>query len=136
MSPMRAAGSSSVRGVEKFDVDAAGTAEAFSRHRFTDTYAAMHDDIEWTLVGDRVIAGKPAVIAECENSAAYLAGVTTSFEKFRVIAAGETVAVESRATYVDAAGDRSEVASCDIYDFEDRLITAITSFTSFTAELG
>ncbi len=107
----------------------AAMAERFSRHQFAATYAAMRDDIQWTLVGDRVISGKPAVVAECEKSSAYLASATTSFESFRVIGAGDTVVVESRATYVDAAGASSAVASCDIYDFVAGLITAIASFT-------
>ncbi len=104
-------------------------AEGFCRHEFTQTYAAMRDDIEWLLVGDRVIATKAAVIAECEKSSQYLASVKTSFERFRVIDGGQTVVVDSLAAYVEADGSETKVASCDIFDFADGAIAAITSFT-------
>ena len=37
------------------------------------------------------------------------------------------VVIDSRAEYVDADGESSQVASCDIYDFIDGSLAAITT---------
>jgi hypothetical protein len=37
----------------------AETAEAFSRHRFEETYPFMLDEAEWTLAGAEQVRGKP-----------------------------------------------------------------------------
>jgi len=103
-------------------------AEAFCRHRFAETYASLGDDVEWRLVGGSAIRGKAEVMAACEQSAVELAGVTTSFSRFRVIAATDCAIVESEAEY-QASADTSRVASCDIFDFVGDRVMAITSFT-------
>jgi hypothetical protein len=38
-------------------------------------------------------------------------------------------AFDSRAEYVDAEGESSLIASCDIYEFVDGNLAAITSYT-------
>ena len=103
-------------------------AEAFSRHRFDETYPAMLDDIEWTLVGGAPLSGKAVVMATCEQSAEQLARVRTEFEKFRVVSAADCVVIESQAEYIDAEGESSRVRSCDLYDFIDGKLSAITSY--------
>jgi len=103
-------------------------AEAFCRHRFAETYESLDDDVEWRLVGGSPIRGKAAVMAACEESAAELAGVSTSFSRFRVIEAADCAIVESEAEY-QASADTSRVASCDIFDFVGDRVMAITSFT-------
>jgi hypothetical protein len=42
------------------------------------------------------------------------------------VAAENCVVIDSRAEYVDAEGESSQVASCDIYDFIDGSLAAIT----------
>jgi ketosteroid isomerase-like protein len=103
-------------------------AEAFSRHRFDETYPHMLDDIEWTLVGGAPLSGKADVIAACEESAEELASARTTFEKFRVVLAAECVVIESQAEYIDAEGESSRVRSCDLYDFIDGKLSGITSY--------
>jgi hypothetical protein len=103
-------------------------AEAFCRHRFGETYASLDDDVEWRLVGAGPIRGKAAVIAACEESAVELAGVSTSFSRFRVIEAADCAIVESEAEY-QASAETSRVASCDIFDFVGDRVRAITSFS-------
>jgi hypothetical protein len=71
-------------------------AEAFSRHRFDESYPHMLDDIEWTLVGGAPLSGKADVMAACEESAEELASVRTAFEKFRVVSAADCVVIESQ----------------------------------------
>jgi len=106
----------------------ARVAEAFCRHQFAETYASLDDDVEWRLVGGSPVRGKAAVMATCEESAAELAGVSTSFRRFRVMEAADCVIVESEADY-QASADTSRVASCDIFDFVGDRVSAITSFT-------
>ena len=104
-------------------------ATAFSRHEFAATWPRLAPDVRWVIVGDRVLHGRAEVIAAGAESAAYLAGVTTTFSRFRVVAGeGGTVVVDSEATYAGPDGSTT-VASCDLYDFADDLLTAVTSYT-------
>jgi ketosteroid isomerase-like protein len=107
-------------------------AEDFSRHRFAETYPYLLEDVRWDVVGDKPVVGKEAVVAACGQSADYLAGVTTRFTKFKVVVGADSVVVDSVAEY-DDGGESSSVASCDIYDFTDGRVAAITSYT---VELG
>jgi hypothetical protein len=104
-------------------------AEAFSRHRFTETYAYLMDDIRWSIVGDRHIAGRDHVIETCEQSATFLAGVVTTFAKFKIVAGDSCVVIDTEAKYVDGDGESSVIASCDIYDFSGGRLAGITSYT-------
>jgi len=104
-------------------------AEAFCRHRFEETYPYLLDDVRWHLVGDRLVVGREDVEHTCEQSSEYLAGVTTAFTRFRVVAGNDSVVVDSEAEYTDRDGDSSIVASCDIFDFSDGRIIGITSYT-------
>jgi limonene-1,2-epoxide hydrolase len=103
-------------------------AEAFSRHEFDRTFRYMDDDIEWTQIGEDHVHGKADVVTACERSSEYLAGVRTTFNRFKIVAAGNSVVIDSRAVYVDAEDASSHVASCDIYDFIDGYLAAITSY--------
>jgi hypothetical protein len=87
-------------------------AEAFSRHRFAETYPYLLDDVHWNLVGERRIVGREDVIDTCGQSAEYLAGVTSKFKKFKVVVGDDCVVVDSEVEYVDDGGS-SVVASCD-----------------------
>jgi hypothetical protein len=104
------------------------TAEAFSRHRFEECYHHLAADIRWRLVGGREIVGRDAVIAACEDSAGYLRLTTTTFTAFQVMVGPDFAVVDSTAEYVDTDGDRSVVASCDIYRFSGEQLVAITSY--------
>lgn len=108
-------------------------AEAFSRHRFAEVFPHLAPTVRWEIVGGTVLDGRDAVIAACEESAAFLAGVTTEFTAFRLVVGATTVVVDSRATYRGADGDASTVASCDLYDVDDS--GALAAITSYTVEL-
>jgi hypothetical protein len=45
------------------------------------------------------------------------------------VTADDCVVIDSRAEYVDDSGERSHIASCDIYEFVDGNIAATTSYT-------
>ncbi|MET0975500.1 MAG: nuclear transport factor 2 family protein [Leifsonia sp.] len=103
-------------------------ARAFSGHDFAAAIEYLADDVVWDLVGDDPIVGRAAVEEACRASGEYLATATTVFDEFRSIVGASTVVIDSRATYTDADGDRSVVASCDLYDFSAGRITAIRSY--------
>ena len=104
------------------------TAEAFSGHRFRDAYSALSPDVRWTAVGEGVVRGRQAVVDACEATVAELSTTTVEFSRFVVVADGDAAAVDVVARYVDAEGATSVVSSCDIYEFRDGLVTAITSY--------
>jgi ketosteroid isomerase-like protein len=104
-------------------------AEAFSGHRFSEAYVALSPDVRWTSVGAGVLTGRQAVVDACEATLAELANGTAEFLRFVVIADADAVAVDAVGRYVDADGEVSLVSSCDIYAFEDGVLTSITSYT-------
>jgi limonene-1,2-epoxide hydrolase len=104
-------------------------AEAFSRHDFEASYPYLADDIRWNIVGERLVEGKENVISVCRESAEYLTGVTTDFRRFRKVVTDDCVVVDSVADYTDKEGERSHVASCDLYDFTNGNVSEITSYT-------
>jgi hypothetical protein len=106
------------------------TAEAFSRHRFEDTYPFILDEAEWALVGGEQIRGKTDIVRVCAETAHELENATTSFSRFKVITTDDCVVIDSRAEYIDADGESSHVASCDIFEFVDGNIAAITSYAA------
>ena len=104
------------------------TAEAFSRHRFEEAFPFMLDEAEWTLIGGQQIRGKADIVKVCQESASELENAKTSFSRFKVITTDDCVVIDSRAEYIDSDGESSHVASCDIYEFIDGNIAAITSY--------
>lgn len=110
-------------------------ARAFSGHEFEGVLPFIAADAVWTLTGGDPITGADAIAVACRDSAGYLAGVSTRFDRFRVIVSAESagaqsVVVDSLAEYTEQDGTSSVVASCDIYDFEGGQVTAITSYTT------
>ena len=104
-------------------------AEAFSNHKFELAYAYLSDDVRWDNVGGEQIHGKDNVIHTCEQSAQYLATVTTKFSKFKTIVGENCVVIDTAADYIDAENNVSVVASCDIYQFTEGKVSEITSYT-------
>jgi SnoaL-like domain len=104
-------------------------ARAFSGHDFNAVYPFLSDDVSWTLVGEEQLTGKADVIATCERTAGYLAGAKTEFRRFRTLVGEDWVVIDSLADYIDCDQETSTVASCDIYDFRDDALVAISSYT-------
>jgi hypothetical protein len=104
-------------------------AEAFSRHQFHGVYPHLGANVRWNIVGEAEIVGRDVVIAACEDSAAYLATVSTTFRSLRTYAGPAFVVVDAVAEYIDPDGDRSVVASCDIYQYDGGTLSEITSYT-------
>ena len=104
-------------------------AEAFSRHRFPETYAHLSDNIRWNLVGAEPVVGKDEVVNMCERSSDELANVAVTFNRFRTVVDESCVVIDSEAEYVDQVNQVSVVASCDLYDFSNGHLSQITSYT-------
>ena len=111
-------------------MDTTQIAEAFSGHRFTETYDHLADDVRWVLPGHDPIEGKPAVIAACDSSAAEMAELaTTEFTRFVSVGGDNVAAVDAIGRYVSPDGSVSVVSSADIYEFDgDGRVTTITSY--------
>lgn len=109
-------------------------AEAFSGHRFTDTYDHLAPGVTWTARGESQTVGRDAVIAACEDAARELGQMTTSFLTFRSLADGDTVAVETVGRYQEPDQEASFVASVDLYDFTDGNVTRIVSYATEIAD--
>jgi hypothetical protein len=104
-------------------------AEAFSHHRFSDTYDHLSPDVRWVAVGGATTVGRTAVVEACELAGVELAALTLERRRFLTICGGDRVAVDTVTRYVDPSGEESNVASCDIYEFEHDLLSVITSYT-------
>lgn len=102
-------------------------AEAFSGHRFAETYAHFAADIRWTNFGSEPVVGRDAVIAACEAALAEMATMTTEFTKFRSIVGADSVVVDSLGRYTSPDGQVFVVASVDVYDFADGQLVEIAS---------
>jgi len=102
-------------------------AEAFSHHEFASAYDHLADDVCWRNFGGDTHDSRATVITACDASAAYLAGVGTTFTSSRTIVGTDTVVVETTADYVEG-DETSSVSSCDLYDVVDGKITVITSY--------
>jgi hypothetical protein len=112
-------------------MDTRHIAEAFSGHRFAETYEHLAEDVRWVLPGQVTIEGRRAVIQTCEASAAEMAQLDSAdFTRFIVLAEARMAAVDAICRYVSADGSVSVVSSADIYEFDaDGRVTTITSYT-------
>jgi len=103
-------------------------ARAFSGHRFAEAYPYLAQDVQWEMVGGANAIGKKAVVDVCEGTRRELTDVTIRFTRFRAVVAGDAVVVDTIVEYT-GPGEASSVASCDLFDFHDGLVTTIRSFT-------
>ena len=105
-------------------------AEAFSGHRFAETYDHLADSVRWVLPGQALIEGRSAVVEACNSSAAEMAQLATAeFGRFVSVASDRVAAVDAVGRYVSQDGSVSVVSSADIYEFDgDGLVTTITSY--------
>ncbi len=111
-------------------------AEAFSRHHFRDAYDALHPDVVWTAVGNVTLTGRQAVVDACERTLAALVSTTVEFTRFVSVADTQAAAVDVVARYTAPDGGLSVVSSCDVYEFRDGAVTAITSYAAELESTG
>jgi hypothetical protein len=105
-------------------------AEAFSSHRFWEVYDFLDPRVEWTLVGAARLEGRDQVVYACEQSLKTLERQTTQFLRFKTIAGVDSVAIDTVAKYVDVKWRSSFIRSCDVYEFTQGYLSAITTYTA------
>jgi hypothetical protein len=105
-------------------------AEAFSGHRFPETYDHLAPNVRWVLPGQAPIEGRDFVVAACDSSTAEMAQLTSvEFTRFVSVASDRVAAVDAIGRYLSSDGSLSVVSSADIYEFDrDGLVTTITSY--------
>ena len=108
--------------------------EAFSRHRFTETYEHLSEGVRWVLDGEGVIEGKDAVVAACDSSAAEMAELSSvEFSHFESVAGDRLAVVGAEARYEEPDGSVSVVSSADVFEFDGA--GQVTTITSYAVEL-
>ena len=109
-------------------------AEAFSGHRFPETFHHLAANVRWVLPGQETIEGRSAVIDACNSSAAQMANLeAVEFTRFVSVSDDRVAAIDAVARYVSADGTVSIVSSADIYEFDDNGRVAVV--TSYAVEL-
>ena len=103
-------------------------ARAISGHRFEAAFDRLADDVVWNLVGEAGLDGKAAVVDACRGTASELKDVITTWLRFVSTGDGDVVAVDAIGRY-EATDGVTAVSSCDIYEFVDGRVSAITSYT-------
>ena len=111
-------------------MDSQRIAEAFSGHRFEETYEHLAADVRWVLPGRAPVEGRSDVVAACESASGEMAELaSTEFSRFVSVAGDRVAAVDAVARYVGRDGSVSVVSSADIYEFDgEGLVTTITSY--------
>lgn len=104
-------------------------AVAFSNGDFATVYPYLSDHIEWQVIGESVYSGKTAVMAQCEQTAAYFKSVTTVFTTESILTEGHQVAVSGTAEFIRNQQRVALVKACDLYLFnEDGKLLSIRSY--------
>jgi len=104
-------------------------AVAFSTHRFTEAEPYLAEGVFWDLVGGKPLLTKAEVLELGASSTEVLeSNKSTTFLEQRVIDGGDTVVVDSVIEYVSEQSETSVVSSCDLYEFENGLVTHIRSY--------
>jgi ketosteroid isomerase-like protein len=109
-------------------------AEAFSGHRFEETFDALAPDVVWVSPGQGRIEGRAAVVAACREAAEGMA-LLTGHEMVRFVVTGDdrVAAVDAVGRYADADGE-TFVSSADVYEFDEAGL--VVRITSYTVEVG
>lgn len=94
-------------------------ASAFSDGKFAETYAHLHENIVWHVVGENEFLGKQAVINKCEEVASYFASMTTNFIIHHIISDGNMVVVNGTGEFLRDGRRVSLISASGWYEFDD-----------------
>lgn len=107
--------------------------EAFSKGNFEITYNYLAEDIEWNIIGDKILKSKNSVIDFCNKTAQYFSEVTTIFSITNLITEGNCVVINGTAQFVNKQDKTTHVSSCDVYRFKVDKLQDITSYCIITS---
>lgn len=106
--------------------------KAFSNGNFKFCYPFLAEDVEWNVVGDKLVKGKAAVVEFCNNTVAYFSSVTTEFTMSNLIGSNNSFAIDGTAQFINKENKITNVSSCDVYRFKNGLLKNITSYCIIT----
>ncbi|SFS61219.1 hypothetical protein [Marininema halotolerans] len=95
-------------------------AESFSNGNFEPTFPFLAKTIEWTIVGDKTLIGREAVIERCKQTSNFFKTITTNFTTLNVISENNCVAVNGTAEFIRNGEQLSFVSACDVYIFNNK----------------
>ncbi|MCU0435192.1 MAG: nuclear transport factor 2 family protein [Bacteroidia bacterium] len=101
---------------------------AFSTGQFESCFNHLSKNVSWHIAGEKQLSGIDAVVQFCLDTAAYFASVETHFTIHHVLDDHGKIAVTGNAVFLKNNIKVSEVNSCDVYCFENGLLTEITSY--------
>ncbi len=104
-------------------------ARLFSIGKFEPVYDFIAPDAVWTIIGEKQLSGKDAIMAHCQQVSDYFRTVTTNFITDMVIAQDERVVVSGTAEFSRAGQRLSFISACDVYEFtSEGQLKSITSY--------
>jgi ketosteroid isomerase-like protein len=98
----------------------------FSRANFSFCYEHFTNNVEWKIIGDRTLKGKEDVIAFCEQMSSEIIGST--FNNFNAVTENDYIVIEGKCEYTSGDKQPGHVSYCDIFRFDDKKISSITSY--------
>ncbi|KYG79671.1 hypothetical protein AWW67_10100 [Roseivirga seohaensis] len=101
---------------------------AFSKGEFSSVYDKLANNIEWNIVGERLLKGKEEVIAYCQKTAQYFSEVSTDFRLKSIVAEGNHVMINGTAEFIGKSNKSTYISSCDVYSFKENKLQEITSY--------
>jgi ketosteroid isomerase-like protein len=104
--------------------------EEFSEGNFSAAFGHFDDNIQWEIVGDKIVKGKEDVIEFCNKMTAEMA--SSQLDNTNIVTENDRVAIEGNCKYVNAEHKPAQVRYCDVYTFENEKIKGITSYCIFS----
>ncbi|MEE6187633.1 hypothetical protein PIECOFPK_00145 [Mycovorax composti] len=110
-------------------MEKAAIARSFSTGNFKPCYPYLSDATVWDTPGQQTLKGASEIVPFCEKIRDYFDSITTDFRILHVLENDNSVVVNGTATFIREDVVISEVASCDIYIFnEDNTIASLYSY--------
>jgi hypothetical protein len=103
-------------------------ATAFSGGQFQITFQYLSENVNWNVVGDKIIDGKESVIDFCNQTAKYFSEVTTDFKVGNIVVGDNSVAIDGKAVFKNKDNKKTYVSSCDLYLFDNGKLFQINSY--------
>ena len=100
--------------------------EEFSKGNFTAVFHAFADDIQWNIIGDKILKGKKDVTDFCTKMQGEMEG--SQLNNINMLHSGAHSVIEGCCNYINTDNQPALVEYCDIYNFEQGKIKSITSY--------
>jgi len=100
--------------------------EEFSKGNFSSAFGHFDDDIQWEIVGDKIIKGKEDVTAFCNKMTIEMG--SSQLDNTNIIVENDRVAIEGNCKYLNSEQKPAQIRYCDVYTFENEKIKVITSY--------